>query len=400
MLKTKPYSMSQQLINHSPDLKRLRDEGYEIEVRNGYLMAYHIPYLNGAGEIGYGTLVTDLTLASTELTARPSYHVIHFVGENPCDKGGGVIQSIQHNVQSTTLFEGLTVNFSFSNKPVNGYADYHEKISRYADIISAPAKSLDNTVTERTFRVVPDRDGSGPFRYADTNSSRANILPLNARFEKRKIAIVGMGGTGAYILDLVAKTPVAEIHLYDGDDFQLHNAFRSPGASSAEDLNRGMSKVDHYREIYARMHTGIVAHHCYVGKENLDELNEMSHVFICIDRNSARGEVVAHLTSRGVVFLDVGMGVNVVDESLIGTLRVTTGTPVKNDHLALRLPVTDIPDNDYTTNIQIADLNMLNAVMAVIKWKKLVGFYQDLELEHHCSYSINVAQLLNEDAAA
>ncbi len=392
--------MSQQLINHSPDLKRLRDEGYEIEVRNGYLMVHHIPYLNATGKVSYGSLVTDLNLAGSELTARPSNHVIHFVGENPCNKGGGVIQSIQHNVQSTTLFDGLVVNYSFSNKPASGYVDYYEKISRYADIISAPAKSLDSTVTEKTFRVVPNRDESGPFRYADTNSSRANILPLNARFENQKIAIVGLGGTGAYILDLVAKTPVAEIHLYDGDGFQLHNAFRSPGASSADDLNRGMTKVDHYREIYARMHTGVVAHHCYLGKENLDELNEMSYVFVCIDRNSARGEIVSHLASRGVTFFDVGMGVNVVDDSLIGTLRVTTGTPLKKDHLALRLPVTDIPDNDYATNIQIAELNVMNAVLAVIKWKKVVGFYQDLEQEHHCSYSINVAQLLNEDAAA
>ena len=32
-----PYSMSQRLISLSPDLKRLRDEGYEVEVRAGFL---------------------------------------------------------------------------------------------------------------------------------------------------------------------------------------------------------------------------------------------------------------------------------------------------------------------------------------------------------------------------
>ena len=36
-------------------------------------------------------------------------------------------------------------------------------------------------------------------------------------------------------------------------------------------------------------------------------------------------------------------------------------------------------DDEYATNIQIADLNALNALMAVIKWKKLSGFYQDLK---------------------
>ena len=37
--------MSQQLINHSPDLKQLRDEGYHIVVYGGYLLIHHIPYV-------------------------------------------------------------------------------------------------------------------------------------------------------------------------------------------------------------------------------------------------------------------------------------------------------------------------------------------------------------------
>jgi hypothetical protein len=37
----------------------------------------------------------------------------------------------------------------------------------------------------------------------------------------------GLGGTGSYILDLVSKTPVNEILLFDSDDFLQHNAFRS-----------------------------------------------------------------------------------------------------------------------------------------------------------------------------
>ena len=39
--------------------------------------------------------------------------------------------------------------------------------------------------------------------------------------------------------------------------------------------------------------------------------------------------------------------------------------------------------------IQVADLNALNAVLAVIKWKKIRGLprHRDLEREHHCSYT-------------
>ena len=75
----------------------------------------------------------------------------------------------------------------------------------------------------------------------------------------RTVALVGLGGTGAYILDLVVKTPVAEIHLYDGDVFLQHNAFRSPGAASVADLRAKLNKVDYYKDRYSPMRRHIVA---------------------------------------------------------------------------------------------------------------------------------------------
>ena len=44
--------------------------------------------------------------------------------------------------------------------------------------------------------------------------------------------------------------------------------------------------------------------------------------------------------------------------------------------------------NEYDKNIQIADLNALNAALAVIKWKKLLGFYIDQEHELYSTYTI------------
>ena len=51
----------------------------------------------------------------------------------------------------------------------------------------------------------------------------------------------------------------------------------------------------------------------------------------------------------------------------------------------------------YASNIQVADLNALNACLAVIKWKKLRGFYRDLEQEHHSTYTTDGGMLLNGD---
>jgi hypothetical protein len=65
-----------------------------------------------------------------------------------------------------------------------------------------------------------------------------------------------------------------------------------------------------------------------------------------------------------------------------------------------RIPIGNDAENEYTTNIQIADLNVLNAAFAVIKWKKMCGFYQDLEQEYFSCYVLNTSQLLNDDIAA
>jgi hypothetical protein len=237
------------------------------------------------------------------------------------------------------------------------------------------------------------------FRYPDTNSARANIEMLNRKFKKQKIAIIGLGGTGSYILDLVAKTPVSEIHLYDDDQLLLHNAFRAPGALDGNILDSeiGLKKVDYYFDLYSRLHTGIVKHDKRLTEENMSELTDFTFAFVSIDSNAARSVITNGLLGIGIPFVDVGLGVNKADDCLIATLRVTIGSAQKNDHLSYRIGNEEWDGNEYATNIQIADLNCLNAVLAVIKWKKLLGFYQDLKGENNILYLLNTNKILNED---
>ena len=96
------------------------------------------------------------------------------------------------------------------------------------------------------------------------------------------------------------------------------------------------------------------------------------------------------------------MGLFMQGGSLGGTVRTTTSTPQKRAHIwdekRISFAAPD-GDNDYNRNIQVADLNALNAVLAVIKWKKLCGFYIDLEREHHSTYTIDGDDIINEDVA-
>jgi tRNA A37 threonylcarbamoyladenosine dehydratase len=389
--------MSHQPANLSPDIVRLRNEGYQVEIRGTHLLVSHIPCVNASGQIEFGTLVSTLALAGNAIT-KPDTHVVHFIGPHPCHKDGSVMTQIQHSSQTQTLAEGIVVNHSFSNKPPNGYPDYYEKMNRYAEVISAPAQSLDPTVTAKTFRVIEAKPEESVFNYFDTNSSRAEIEAISDKLKGHKVGIVGVGGTGSYVLDLVAKTPVDEIHLFDRDVFCQHNAFRSPGAPSVEQLLNPPLKVNYLTEIYSRMRRKIIPHPVALSAENVHLLHGLDFVFICMDEGRSKREIAALLEASASSFVDVGMGVQVGDNNLLGIVRVTTSTPRKRDHFTKCVSFNDAKDDAYSTNIQIADLNMLNASFAVIKWKKLRGFYQDMEHEHDSTYTINENQLLSEEA--
>ena len=148
------------------------------------------------------------------------------------------------------------------------------------------------------------------------------------------------------------------------------------------------------------MHRNIIPHNYFIHEENINELDTMNFVFISADNDSVRKSLIEYLLNKTIPFIDVGIGVNMVEDSLIGSVRVTAATKDKNDHLSNRIPFGSIENDEYASNIQIADLNCLNASLAVIKWKKIMGLYQDLKKEHHSTYSINVGILNNEDFKA
>jgi hypothetical protein len=166
-----------------------------------------------------------------------------------------------------------------------------------------------------------------------------------------------------------------------------------------DELRAVPKKVDYYRAIYSKMHRGIVAHAVHVDADNLNLLDGATFVFICIDAGAAKHLIVQRLEALGIAFVDVGMGLELVDGSLGGILRVTSSTPDKREHVHDgRISFAGGDENDlYASNIQVADLNALNATLAVIKWKKIRGFYRDLEKEHHCTYTTDGNMLINGD---
>lgn len=392
--------MSQQLISRSADLLRLQEDGFEMGVVGSHLVVGNVPYVTPSRTVRRGKLVSTLNLSGDQ-TVRPDTHVVTFSGETPCDANGQPLNRIILATQAQTPEPGPTITHSFSSKPALGYyTDYYEKMSTYAAILANEAAAIEPGVTARTRRVVANDDQRSPFVYLDTASSRAGIVEVTAKLMDERVAIVGLGGTGAYVLDCVAKAPVERIDLFDGDELLQHNAFRAPGAAALDDLRLRPKKVDYLASIYLRMHRNIVPHPMALEPDNLHLLADATFVFLCMDAGDAKAAIITELERLDLPFVDVGMGLHLVDGALIGQLRVTTSTPGMRAQVRAkgRIPLKGGGLDDlYARNIQVADLNMVNAGLAVMRWKRLRGFYADLENEHFSLFTLDGNHMLNED---
>ncbi|HZR69847.1 MAG TPA: hypothetical protein VFB01_12420, partial [Burkholderiales bacterium] len=181
----------------------------------------------------------------------------------------------------------------------------------------------------------------------------------------------------------LVKTPVKEVRAFDLDPFHVHNAFRSPGRLDESEL--GKTKAEVYRARYENFRNGLLIQPKLIHAASVEELEGVTFAFVCVDKGSSRAGVFDLLISKRIPFIDVGMGLYRERETLNGLMRMTYypvehAQTIRDKNLA---PLIDSPDDVYRANIQIGELNALNAALAIIRFKQLRGFYaQELSPYH------------------
>lgn len=366
--------------------------GLRVTVHGSHLLLHDVPVVDERARLQLGTLVASLIYTDTQITP-PATHQAWFDGPFPCFANGSPMEQLRHSeVAGGLVAPGVAGRFHFSNKNDGwtAYATHFDQLMHYWRIITDQARVLDPHCTRPLgpgSAVVAPR--TSPFRYPDAASVRGNFAMASERLANLTVAIVGLGGTGSYVLDQVAKTPVRDIHLFDGDVFELHNAFRAPGAAHENDFNA--PKVSYFADMYGPMHAGIVPHPTYVTENNVGLLGQFNFVFVCVDKGPARRLICSHLIQKGVPFIDCGMDMSLSPaQQIFGTCRVTLATPAKSQHFFDRAPTMDeAGDALYEQNIQIADANALNAMLAVMRWKQHFGFYATNWDWHHLEFALS-----------
>lgn len=390
--------------SHNPDVQRLQEAGYGVQFRAGHLLV-STPYVNAHREVKWGYLVS--TIEVIDLPGRPDIHVAYFLGETvddyPCSNDGIRLDNLIHQPGPVDLGQGLIVTCGFSRRPTaprSDYDDYFDKMSTYVGMLQAHAQAIDRTVSYRQYPPIVATPEESVFQYEDAATTHARIGAVVDKIRRLRIAIVGLGGSGSYVLDAVAKTPVGEIHLFDDDLLLIHNAFRTPGAATLEELNARPTKVAHHSMTYSAMHRHVIPHPQRITIENAQDLTNFDFVFISVDAGPDKRAIFEALRSASIPFVDTGMGIYQRGSSIGGIVRTSTSLPTQADPNWImddnEISFVEDVDDGYAQNIQIAELNMLNAAIAVIKWKQYYGFYFDFEHECTSNYAIDGNHMLNQ----
>lgn len=377
--------MLKTLASRNPDLQALLDKGYALAFDSNYLVVRDIPYLDAAGQLQRSAMVAKLVFEN-EVTVRPEDHQIMWSGPRPYGLDGQVVRGLGGGPASLVLSErcsDVVIQQRFSHKlkdkgQPRAYVDHLEKIDSYVAMISGPAMQRFG-VDPYTFRDCEEEQSDSVFKLRDTLTSRAEITDLAKLFQNDVIAIIGLGGTGSYVLDFMVKTPVREIRGFDSDKYFVHNAYRSPGhmdVTEGAELQRPKAEV--YQKRYENFRHGLTIKSLFVDESSAAELDGVTFAFVCVDKGSARKRIFDLLIAKNVPFIDVGIGLTRKSGAPLSGMVRTTYFP-QNEGQAVRAkgyaPETDPPDDVYKSNIQISEVNAINATLAVLLFKQIRGFY-------------------------
>lgn len=396
--------MCSPLVAPDGSLGRLREAGHRFAIRDNYLVMA-VPYLNAAGELRRGFIADPVNLVTETEVGPPGNHQMYFIGEEPCDlTGSSLVPVLGGGANTTEIFGGHHASFYFSHKLQAGgqnrdYRSVAEKFEQHYRVIAGPALYRFPDDAEGAFLDVDfGTDMISPFCFPDTFSAHAELNGLNAQLKPLTVGLIGLGGTGAYVLDFMTKTPVKRIHMFDDDEYVVKNAYRSPGSSESTDFKK--FKVDLYAERYATFRTDVVPHVERITPENGSLIEDCDFLFVCVDKAASRAAIVELLLELGKPFIDVGMGLNRLTGMLDGGLRATLVDERTRDRVIAdsTLPTGEDADDLYDKNVQIAELNALNAALAVILFKMRYGYFQAADAAYNVLMSVSKLKLYTQIA--
>jgi len=136
--------------------------------------------------------------------------------------------------------------------------------------------------------------------------------PFNVKLQSLRAAIVGLGGTGSPIANLLARTGIGELVLIDGDELDETNMNRVSGFTK-EDISHNKAKSVEKFISSLGLKNKVIAIPKYINEseEALDALSSADIIFGCTDDVAGRDLLNQAMYYYSQVYIDVGLSSNV-----------------------------------------------------------------------------------------
>ena len=373
--------MSHTPTNHDDQLADVLQAGFDCRIEDDTLTVGPVPYRLSGGGIGHGSLICHLNRNGADI-GHPNDHTAAWIGDEvPHLRDGEPMSGLIIDQSATTWSNGSTSICILSRLGPEPYPNYGRKMLTYIRLIAREAIA-DWRASSPGSVLVNDNN-----RLVDheTGLNRVRVGHLDALLAKENIAVIGAGGTGSHIIDLVSKCNVQQIDIYDPDYVSSHTQLRWPGIIERHIADNKINKAEYLATHYAkRTNRNIRGHPIAVEKSTLTYLRGKTMIFVAIDNGSARREILTGLAENNLNFIDCGIDLQGSNGPLTASARVircqAEECPEKRLELATHAPggANAAEDDPYAQNIQTGEMNSLNAALAVIAWKQGIGFYKDV----------------------
>lgn len=357
--------------------------GWHIDVAEDHIAVEGVPYRQQDGTFGVCQVMVWVLEDGLTMTAPPdgsgATHAARLRGVS-----GGKAYHANGDPVGNVIWTDSSHECVISIKLDSGnYEDAWHALLNYCSIVAAAAQAGGGQETQRKDRV---------FQFEILGENTPDIREWQDKARGQKIGIVGLGGVGLWLLDIMSKTDVSEIRIWDGDHIEGRNLVRAPGWAGQDGI--GQNKAEYFGHLYSQFRTGISVYPEYLDPgDPSNTLDSLDFVFIAIDRADTRGALCERLEQSGVSFVDVGMGIERQHGEVRGSLQVFfSGKDAGRWRIGIPT-IVGIGEQEYHV-LQLADLAALNASIAVGMWRRHVRQYARDSKDWLVRYSVESNTLL------
>ena len=358
------------------NLVRLEAErrGWSIERRDRELGALGVPCFvapNVAGfcDIWVGTAENSDALQVSHAWQRKAAHVAQVRNLE-----GGLYYRSGEKLRDGVIGETQTTcTLSIKLEPKNReYDNAWEALNTYVRVVYAIFLSAMGSDANNCCR---------PYKFDILGDQMPEAVEWRNLLSKERLAIIGLGGVGAWIADFAVKSDAREVHAWDHDCIEPKNILRMPGALDPMEWI-GQPKAKWFQQTYGRIHERIQGNIVKVSIDNVQEIIEKSSfAFVAVDCAEDRMMVCESLASASIPFVVTGISLARRHMRVTVSMRIVTGHTTVSSWKNAIPQVGQSGQDDYGS-LDLPDVYSIAAGWAIQSWRKLRGqVWQDFREE-------------------